>query len=527
MKNSALSGWMALLLPLYLLAVLCISWLSRGRVRTSNEFLNASFSLPTWIVALSFLAYNCGSIEILAMSAMAAQYGVQALHFYWIGGIPGLIFMAFVVLPVYMRLGARSLPEFFEIRFGPSVRLLAASISAVSTAAFSGAVLYGLAQTLAIIAGWSLLTGTVVSASVVLVYVLVGGIRATTYTSAFQLCVMIAGIAPLLLTVPRFTAATFAARTDSWHLWKPLPALSPFATLDRFGVVVGLGFVISFAYWSTDFVMIQRALTAHSVDAARKVPLLAGFGKSAIAFLIVLPGVAASTRFGGTGGFSWNQTLPRLMTENYGPALLALGTAALAAGLMAGLAGNISGFSALWTEEIYRSHLRPGRSEQHYIWVGRLSVLAGIVLAHLGVCAALRFHNLMEYLQLILALFYAPVFAVVLAAIASKRTTSRGAVAGILSGVLAALLLQSGYWTGYLHFGSQMGANFYTAIASFLCALLACVTSAALAASAGTSVHPVATSGMSVRDAVRLSPSLLLLGVTLLCLCIILNWLWF
>ena len=208
-------------------------------------------------------------------------------------GFPGMIFLGVVVLPIYMRTGARSLPEYLGMRFGPEVRLLDAWIAMAGTVGSAGVALYAMARVLHFILGWNLLVGALTSASVVIVYVLVGGIRATIFTSVFQLFVMIAGLTPLLFLTMHFTSSSFAQRSDRWHLWKPVPLLSTHASLDQIGIVFGLGFVISFSYWCTDFVIIQRALTARTVDAARKVPILAGFGKLAFGILVVLPGVAA------------------------------------------------------------------------------------------------------------------------------------------------------------------------------------------------------------------------------------------
>lgn len=368
-----MNPWVVVFFSLCLAALLWIGRRSRRRWASANDYLNASRSISLWAVALAFLAYNCGSIEVIGMSAMAAQYGVEALHFYWIGGIPGMVFMGLVVLPVYMRTGARSLPEYLGLRFGPIVRLLNAWVSIVSTVCFSGVALYTLAQVLNVILGWKFLFCELGCAVTVLVYVLAGGIRASIFTSVFQLFIMIAGLSPLLFLTVHFNAQSWAHRAGRWHLWKPLPLAFPHAPLDCLGVTLGLGFVISFSYWCTDFVMIQRALTARTIDDARKVPLLAGFGKMGIAFLIVLPGVAAPALLHGRASF--DQTMPALMRLEYGPALLALGTAALVAGLMAWLAGNVSGFSALWVEEIYRRH-RPNRSERHYIRAGQFAVPA-------------------------------------------------------------------------------------------------------------------------------------------------------
>lgn len=525
MKPGILGPWALIIFPVYLGGIMLISIISRRRSPSSNEYLNASRSLPTWAAALSFLAYNCGSIEIIGMSAMAAQYGVQALHFYWIGGVPGMIFMGIVVLPLYMKTGARSLPEYLGMRFGPNVRLLNACLSMASTAAFSGVALYAMAHVLHLIVGWSLPSGALASALFILIYVTLGGFRATVFTSVFQFFVMIVGIAPLLFLTVHFTAASFALRSDRWHLWRTLNPISPGADLDGIGVALGLGFVISFSYWCTDFVMIQRALTARTVEAARRVPVLAGFGKLGIALLVVLPGAAAPALLSGTPVSSFDETMPALMSLVFGPALLVLGTAALLAGLMAGLAGNISGFSALWTEEVYRSRLNPGQTERHYVHVGRISVIVCVLLALLGAYASFYFHDLMEFLQLILALFYPPTFVVVLAGITSKHLHSRGAIAGILGGVLSGLALQVSFWAGWVHFGSQMNANFYTALLSFFVSLAFCTFSAAFE-NMDSNFSNTRIGLNSPFCVIRPSAALIVLSTILLSLCVFLNVLW-
>lgn len=522
MITTRLGSWGLAIFPLCLAAVLWIGWRSRRRWSSANEYLNASRSIPLWAAALAFLAYNCGSIEVMAMSAMAAQYGVQALHFYWIGGIPGLVFLGLVVIPIYMRTGARSLPEYLGMRFGAGVRLLNSVIAMIGTVCFAGVALYSLGQVLHVILGWDLLTAGLICAAVVLIYVLAGGVRASIFTSVFQLFVMIAGLTPLLFLTVHFNAASWAQRTGRWHLWEPLPVVSPHAPLDRLGVLLGLGFVISFSYWCTDFVMIQRALVARTIEDARKVPLLAGFGKIGIAFLVVLPGVAAPSLL--RGSFSFDQTMPALMEREFGPFLLALGTAALLAGLMAWLAGNISGFAALWAEEIVRVWLRPGRPEGHYIRAGRAAVPVCLALAQLAAFAAFRFRDMMEFLQLIVALFYAPVFAAVLAGVMSRRTTGRGAIAGICTGVGSALVLQAAFRQGLVRFGSQMNANFYEAIFSFMVALAICMlfaTHQGRLPETGSTLFDRAT-----RNALRPSPALVMLSVALLALCLLLNLLW-
>ncbi len=524
MKTGKFGPWELIIFPLYLAAIALISWISRRRWPTSNDFLNASRTLPLWAAALSFLAFNCGSIEVIGMSAMAAQYGVQALHFYWIGGIPGMVFMSAVVLPVYMQTGARSLPEYLGRRFGAKVRALNAGMALAGTLAYSGVALYTIAQVLHVLLGWDFLAGGLMCAAVVFAYVSIGGVRASIFTSIFQFFVLIAGLAPLLFLTVHFNGATWANRPERWHLWKPLPVFSGSAPLDRIGVAVGLGFVISFSYWCTDFVMIQRALTARTFDDARRVPVLAGFGKLAIAFLVVLPGVAAPALLGGKASF--DQAMPALMALEYSPALLGLGAAALLAGLMAWLAGNVSGFSALWVEEIYRIRLCPHRSEQHYIRAGRFAVLICLLAAQFVAFATFWFRDMMEFLQLIVALFYAPVFAAVLAGVSSRRASQRGAFTGICAGLIAGIMLQGASYRHVVHFGSQMSADFYTAMLSFSVAAVCSLLWREIGPGISRGQVQFAAGDTISRESIRPTRGLVALSAMLLALCLLLNVLW-
>jgi SSS family solute:Na+ symporter len=525
MRASGLSFWGLMWVPLYLALIALIGAITRRRGGgTANDFLNASRSMPTWAASLSFLAYNCGSVEVIGMSAMAAQYGIQAFHFYWIGGIPGMVFMGAFVIPIYMRTGARSLPEFLEIRYGPRLRLLNAGLSLFATAAMAGGAIFAIAHVLHAILGSQVLAGSVIAAAVVLVYVLLGGIRATIHTSIFQLIVMVAGLLPLFVETFPFRETNFAVRTERWHLWRDLPAFSPHSTLDRFGIVFGLGLIISFSYWCTDFVIVQRALTARTVESARKVPIIAGFGKLLIAFLIVVPGTAYPLYSSHAGVQNFNEAIPRLMEAVYGPTLLGLGVAALLASLMAGVAGNVSGFSAAWTEEVYRTRLRPRRTEQHYIAVGRWAVVACFLMAEVAAWIAAQFKDLMEFLQMMVSLFYAPLFAIVLCAFLRRRPTERRACIAILAGIAVSAALQTFARLGFIPFGSQMTANFYIAFITFAVTALACIP--------GRAKHPAARAEAAAPTqsvqlvSLRPSWSIAVLGGLLLLACLLANIIW-
>ncbi|MHB1023748.1 MAG: sodium:solute symporter family transporter, partial [Acidobacteriaceae bacterium] len=333
-------------------------------------------------MAASFLAVNCGALEVVGLSAMAAEFGVRAFQFYWIGAIPAMVVLAIWVMPAYIKSGIRSVPEYLENRFGIQVRLLNAYVLAVTMLMLAGISLYALAEVLQVVLHLNFALGASLSAAVVLTYVLLGGIRATIYNEVFQLVVMVAGLVPL--TVRSYRYAMFPQTTDTapWHLWKGTPLVSLAAPFDVLSVVVGLGFVLSFGYWCTDFVMIQRALTARTESEARQVPLWAGFGKLGFSLIVVLPGLAAHRLLPSLAAqHRFDRALPAMMTAFYGPTLLGLGLTALTASLMSGLAANISAFAAIWTEDIYRTQFVRGKQENHYLRIGKWATVIAIAVS--------------------------------------------------------------------------------------------------------------------------------------------------
>lgn len=462
-----------LILLIYFAITIVIAWFARKRRADANDLLNASRALPLWIVASAFLAANCGALEVVGLSAMTAQYGVQAFHFYWIGAIPGMIFLSLWMIPVYIKSGVRSVPEYLEARYGCGVRRVNACLSAVTMVVLAGINLYAMAQVLHVVLGLSFATGVLLSAVVVLTSVLLGGVRATIYNEVFQLAVMLAGLLPLMVRTLPYAEAQIKTNSLKIHLWTSLPLASPGMPLDKLGVVAGLGFILSFSYWATDFVLLQRALATRSDMDMRQVPIWAGFGKLGISFLVVLPGLAAARllpELSTTGRF--DQALPTLMTMFYGPAMLGVGLTALTASLMSGLAANISAFAAIWTEDIYRPWLHPGAKETHYLQMGVVASVAAMAVSALASGASFYFGDLMEQVQLIFSLFSAPFWAVFLLGITTRRVNARGAFAGLLSGAAIAIIHHVFVFLHWLHYGSMMNANFHVAIYGFLTALV-------------------------------------------------------
>lgn len=471
------TSWINLLglsiLPAYLVVTILLGWWSRQRDGGANDFLNASRSLPLWIVVGAFLSANCGALEIVGLSAVAAQYGVQAFHFYWIGAIPGMVFLGAIMIPLYMHTGVRSLPEYLERRFDARVRLFNAWLLLGAGTALAGIGLYAMAQVLHVVFGWPFTGSAVLAACVVLAYVLMGGLRATIYNEVFQLLVIVVGLSSLLFLPTTHFHSAAAFQGSHAHLWQGLPGVAPHAEMDKLGVFVGLGFVLSFSYWCTDFVLVQRALTARTPDEGRMVPLLAGFGKLGFSLLVITPALGAAAYLGPRMPAAFDQTLPALMAASYGPVQLGLGMTALLASLMTGLAANISAFAALWTEEIYRAHMRPGAPEAHYIRMGRMASVVATVLSIATSYFAFHFRDLMEYVQMIFSLFSAPFFAVFLLGMFTRRATARGALAGLACGASLALAHHGLAAAGLVHYGSLMTANFYVAIYAFAASLAA------------------------------------------------------
>ena len=451
------------LVAVYLASTTLIAVRSSRWQTGSNSFLNATGTLPTWVATLSFLAANCGALEIVGLSGVAARYGVQVFHFYWIGAIPALIFVSFYLLPVYERFGVRSVPEFLELKFGRGMRLLNACISLISTCLTAGASLYALAEVLHVTGGWSFTSCVLATSAVAMVNVFVGGFRGTMRTEVLHFFLMLAGLAPMLLLSRHESIDRWGTQL---HAWQMTPIVSNDAPVDLLGVVVGLGLVIGFSYWCTDFLMMQRALAARTAESARRVPLYAGFGKLIFGFLVVLPVLRAGhlglARQGGL-----DQTVLLLMQSLYNPKFLALGMIAIVASLMTGVMANVSAFAALLTQEIYRTALRPEKTEQHYLRMGRWASVVCIVFSLAGALGALWFEGLTQYLLAIFSLSLVPFFAVILGSVTSRRCTARDAMRAVLTGVGVGCAGQVAYRLRWLRAGSPLNANLRVAIMVF------------------------------------------------------------
>jgi len=488
----------------YFAFVLGIGWRLRRTMRTSADFLLSGRSIPAWVAGLAFLSANLGAQEVIGMAASGAKYGIATSHFYWVGAIPAMVFVGIFMMPFYYGSRARSVPEYLKLRFDEKTRGFNAISFASMTIFSSGISMYAMGLLLQTLLGWDFHLSVWVSAVVVLLYIVLGGLTSAIYNEVLQFFLIVLGFVPLVFLGLRdaggwsglrerlahvATGQGYAAGawTDSWaHLGSA--SANPMG-VEWFGMVMGLGFVLSFGYWCTDFLVVQRAMAADSMAAARRTPLIAAVPKMLFPFLVILPGmiaIALTWQAGETGfalprradgTFSYDMAIPMMLGHYFPPGLLGLGLTALMASFMSGMAGNVTAFNTVWTYDIYQSYVRPGQSDRHYLWVGRATTVVGVVLSVGAAYLATRFNNIMDFLQLVFAFVNAPLFATFLLGMFWRRATGHGAFAGLVLGTLAAaahhgLTLPAGAaagikggWLGALgHYPSEMAQNFWTAI---------------------------------------------------------------
>jgi SSS family solute:Na+ symporter len=480
-----------LILAIYFAFVLGIGYWLRHRVRSSEEFFLSGRSIPLWIAGLAFVAANLGAQEVIGMAASGAKYGIMTVHFYWIGAIPAMIFVGLFMMPFYYGSRARSVPEYLKLRFDEKTRTFNAVTFAVMTVFSSGISMYALGRLFQLLLGWSFTACVLLSAGIVLVYIFLGGLTASIYNEVLQFFLITLGLSPLaILCLVRvggwdgLRARLPEVMTSSWRFMGSADQ-NPMG-VDAFAMVAGLGFVLSFGYWCTDFLLVQRAMAAESMHAARATPLVAAFPKMYIPFVVILPGLVAMalTKTAGSGYalpmkesgvFDFDQAFPTLLAQFYPSGMLGVGITALMASFMSGMAGNVTAFNTVWTYDIYEAHLRRGASDAHYLHVGRIATVAGILISIGAAYLATIYNNIMDLLQLVFGFVNAPLFATFLLGMFWKRATGHGAFLGLLAGTAGAALThgltlaeQKGAWITELHhFPSTMAQNFWIAIVAW------------------------------------------------------------
>jgi len=502
-----------LILATYFIFVLGIGVIARRSISDSLDFFLSGRSLPAWVTGLAFISANLGAVEIMGMSANGAQIGIATVHYFWIGAIPAMLFLGVVMMPFYYGSKVRSVPEFMFRRFGTKAHLVNATSFAVAQLLIAGVNLYLLGSIVHALLGWPLWIALIVAAIIVLSYITLGGLSAAIYNEVLQFFVIVASLLPLVIIglnrvggwgglQDKITTAANAAppaaevpsATDQLNSW-PGQALTGFDSpaWSVVGIVFGLGFVLSFGYWTTNFVEVQRAMASDSIASARKTPIIGSFPKMFVPFLTIIPGMIAAVLVpeiiklkngeavpgGASGkGVAYNDSMLYLMRDLLPNGLLGLAITGLLAAFMAGMAANISAFNTVFSYDLWQRYIRKDRSDDYYLRIGRLATVGATFIAIFTALLASSFSNIMDYLQTLFGFFNAPLFATFILGMFWKRMTGTAAWIGLVSGtaaaVLVAFLTEDAFGSaslGVIPLSGQ-GAAFVAASAAFIVDLI-------------------------------------------------------
>jgi len=453
-----LSAVDVVIVAFYFALVLAIGWYLRGQSNTGEDFFMAGREMTAWIAGLSFLSANLGSLELMGWAAAAYQYGILATHWYWIGAIPAMLFLALVMMPFYYISKTHSVPGYLKLRYGEAARTLASVSFAFMTVLMSGINMYSMALVMKVVLGWDINFSIWVSSLTVAIYVALGGLRSAIFNEVLQFILIWAGA--LVIPVMGLIEAggwsnlkeqiAVRASSEYTHLWSTLGSFSdnPMG-IHWTGIVLGLGFVISFGYWTTDFLVVQRVLSAKDLRSAKMAPIIGAGFKMLVPFIVILPGLLAlavlpqklvgESAAIASGGHSYNEVLPLMLARYCGPGLLGLGITALIAGFMSGMAGNVSAFTTVWTYDIYRALINRNASDEHYVKMGRWTTIVGVLISVGAAYLVMSFQSIMDYVQALFSFFIAPLFGTVVLGMLWKRTSAAGGFWGLLAGTLSSI----------------------------------------------------------------------------------------
>ncbi|MCE5187134.1 MAG: sodium:solute symporter family protein [Planctomycetaceae bacterium] len=627
---------------IYVGAVLGIGWVLRVYMKTSSDFLTSGRSIPAWVTGLAFISANLGALELVGMAASGAKYGIATAHFYWVGAIPAMVFLAIFMMPFYYGSKARSVPEYLNMRFDYRTRCLNSISFAVMTLFSSGISMNALAKLLHQLLGWDYNASLWICSGVVLIYVLKGGLTSAIYTEVLQFFMIVLGFTPVVYLGLKDVGGWEAVKTqltqvaadpaaldlntksfgpDAWtSAWKPLlggPESNPMG-VDLFAMVFGLGFVLSFGYWCTNFLVVQRAMAAKDMGAARRTPLIAAIPKMFFPVLVILPGmlavalasmgkdnyrlppriidtsdyapviavvqsadaanvdaafneiadivgykmskekVASIIQDNAAGSLSQQQLKDRIqdavvendydgiilsLVKKYCPTgLLGLALTALLASFMSGMAGNVTAFNTIWTYDLYQAYLVRQKSDAHYLWMGKVVTVAGILLSIACAYFAKQYNNAMDIIQLVFGFVNAPTFATFALGMLWAGTTGTGAFVGLLLGITTSAVfhsltlaagnvpgLKGGYIAVVKTFPSEMAQNFWLAAYAFLVCFILTIVISLVTKRTKTNeelkglVYSLTPKVVDHEQNWLLRPAVL--GVILLIGCVILNWL--
>ncbi|MFF0203579.1 sodium:solute symporter family protein [Streptomyces sp. NPDC005017] len=470
------------ILAIYFVVVLGIGFAARRSVKTTLDFFLSGRSLPAWVTGLAFISANLAATEILGMAANSAQYGAYTVHWYWIGAIPAMVFLGLVMMPFYYGSKVRSVPEFLLLRFDRWAHLLSSVLFAFAAILIAGVNLYALAIVVEALLGWPQWVAIVVAGFFVLAYITLGGLSSAIYNEVLQFFVILAALIPITVLALKKAGGwdglsdtlTAARGPDFVTAWggTGIGSDNPLGA-NWLTIVLGLGFVLSFGYWTTNFAEVQRALSAKNLSAAQRTPLIAAYPKIFIVFLVMIPGLAAAALVPGFGteesGYQYNDAIPYLMEDLLPNGVLGIAVTGLLAAFMAGMAANVSSFNTVFTTDIWARYVVTDREDGYYVRFGRLITAIG-VMASIGTAfLASSFSNIMSYLQTLFSFFNVPMFVVFIIGMFWKRASMRSGFWGLLAGTTAAMV---NYFVLYkqdvISIPTDQGANFVSAIAGFV-----------------------------------------------------------
>jgi SSS family solute:Na+ symporter len=442
--------------------VLAIGWYLKRQANTSEDFFLAGREMTAWVAGLSFLSANLGALELMGWAAASYQYGILAAHWYWIGAIPAMLFLAIVMMPFYYISKTHSVPGYLKLRFGESSRTLSAISFAFMTVLMSGINMYSMALVMKVVLGWDIHVSIWISSITVAIYVALGGLRSAIFNEVLQFVLIWAGalLIPILGLIEAGGWSGLQAKiaqnasSEYTHLWGTLGSFTgnPMG-IHWTGIVFGLGAIISFGYWTTDFLVVQRVLAAKDLRSAKMAPIIGAAFKMFVPFIVILPGLLGlallPVKLTGegaavaAGGHSYNEVLPLMLARYCGPGLLGLGITALIAGFMSGMAGNVSAFATVWTYDIYGALINKQASDQQYVRMGRWCTILGVLISIGTAYLVMQFLSIMDYVQALFSFFIAPLFGTVLLGMLWRRATPAGGFWGLLAGTLSSI----GMWT--------------------------------------------------------------------------------
>jgi len=487
----------------YFAMVLGIGFYLRKYTKSGEDFFLAGREMSAWVAGLSFLSANLGALELMGWAAAAYQYGILAAHWYWVGAIPAMLFLGIVMMPFYYISKTHSVPGYLQLRYGESTRFLGAFCFAFMTVLMSGINMYAMALVMKVVLGWNIHFSIWVSSLTVGIYVALGGLFSAIFNEVLQFFLIWLGalLIPILGLIEAGGWSGVVARVhqnfpqaDYTHLWRTLGSFSdnPMG-IHWTGIVFGLGWVISFGYWTTDFLVVQRVIAAKDLRAAKLAPIIGSYFKMAVPFIVILPGLLglavlpfhlAPESAVGPGQHSYNEVLPLMLARYCGPGLLGLGITALIAGFMSGMAGNVSAFATVWTYDLYRPFIRREAPDAHYVLMGRWSTILGVLVSIGTAYLVMQFKSIMDYVQALFSFFIAPLFGTVLLGMLWKRATPAGGFWGLLAGTLSsigmyALVKADHSMLAVIALSSQakdMAENMYRGLWSWLICVVVTVT---------------------------------------------------